>query len=129
MARKQWRTWRLDRIVTGRRVGHATNHGRPPETLEWFSDVVDEVTLTLAPRAGWGAEDHPGRQVAKDGDVWKVTFAVASATWLAELMVGRGPDVLSVDPPHAAAPALQLARAAAAANSIEISNREAVEKS
>ena len=129
MARKQWRTWRLDRIVTGRRVGHATNHGRPPETLEWFSDVVDEVTLTLAPRAGWVAEYHPVRHVEKDGDMWKVTFAVASATWLAELMVGLGPDVLSVDPPHAAAPALQLARAAAAANGIEISNREAVEKS
>ena len=87
------------------------------------------MTLTLAPRAGWVAEYHPVRHVEKDGDVWKVTFAVASATWLAELMVGLGPDVLSVDPPHAAAPALQLARAAAAANSIEISNREAVEKS
>ena len=128
MARKQWRTWRLDRIVTGRRVGHATNHGRPPETLEWFSDVVDEVTLTLAPRAGWVAEYHPVRHVEKDGGMWKVTFAVASATWLAELMVGLGPDVLSVDPPHAAAPAIQLARAAAAANGIEIPNHEAVEK-
>ena len=41
----------------------------------------------------------------------------------------RGPDVLAVDPPHAAAPAIQLARAAAAANGIEIPNREVVEKS
>ena len=83
------------------------------------------MTLTLAPRAGWVAEYHPVRHVEKDGDVWKVTFAVASPTWLAELMVGLSPDVLAVDPPRAAAPAIQLARAAAIANGIEAPQREA----
>lgn len=123
LLRRQWRTWRLDRIVTARRVGNATNHGRPPETLEWFSDVVDEVTLTLTARAGWVAEYHPVRHVERQGDVWRVTFAVASPTWLAELIVGLGPEVLAVDPPQAAAPAIHLARAAAAANGLGAETR------
>ena len=118
--RKAWRSWRLDRIERADQVGTATSHGAPPAELDWFSDLPasDEVTLTLAPSAGWVAEYHPTRKVERTAEGWRVTFAVASQGWLADLLLALGPEVYAVDPPQAAGRAAELLRRAARANGL-----------
>lgn len=120
--RRAWRTWRLDRIERADRVGDAVDHGEPPESVEWFGTVPasDEVTLTLAPSAGWVAEYHPTRRVERTAEGLKVTFAVASRAWLADLLIGLGPDVLQVDPPAAADDAVGALRDAARVNGLGV---------
>lgn len=120
-ARRDWRTWRLDRIVDARQIGPAAGHGRPPEHLEWFGDVPadDEVTLLLTPRSGWVGEYHPTRAVERVPRGWRMTFAVASRRWLADLLVALGPDVLDVDPPEAAADAARLVRGACQVHGVD----------
>lgn len=116
--RADWRTWRLDRIERAEQVGRASDHGEPPADPDWFSSVPAsaEVTLTVTPAAAWVAEYHPTRRVERTDDGLKVTFAVASSAWLADLIIGLGPEVIDVQPREAAEPALALLRSAAALN-------------
>lgn len=127
LERKAWRTWRLDRIERADQVGMAARHGRPPVDLQWFSDLPasDEVTVTLAPSAGWVAEYHPTRRVEKLADRWRVTFAVASAAWLADLLIALGPEVYEVTPERAAIRAARLLRSAARANGLDEAHGQA----
>lgn len=118
LTRQAWRTWRLDRILDAHQEGSAAHRPDPPQNMDWFTDLPadTEVTLTVAPSAGWVWEYHPARRVEQVDEGWRVTFAVATPVWLAELLVGLGPQVLAVDPPGAAAGARDLVEACSAAH-------------
>ncbi|MBI5027589.1 MAG: WYL domain-containing protein [Actinobacteria bacterium] len=117
--RAAWRTYRLDRIDAVRRTGEpAGDHGEPPEFgpgwLEQRPDAA-EVTLRLKPNAAWITEYHPIRAVRQVRGGIEVDLLVADPAWLRSLLLRLGRDVVSVDPPEAAAGAAESAAEALAA--------------
>ncbi|MDO5534911.1 MAG: WYL domain-containing protein [Propionibacteriaceae bacterium] len=117
--RRAWRTYRLDRIVavtpTGAAVG---DHGPVPALASgWLDDRPDaaEVTLDLRPEGRWITEYHPMLSVTDlpEGGT-RVRMLVADPGWFRRLLLRLGPAVTRVDPPEAAASAIDAAREAVA---------------
>ena len=115
--RSAWRTYRLDRIVavepTGEPVG---DHGPAPALASgWLDQRPDaaEVTLDLRPAGHWITEYHPMVSVERlPGDIVRARLLVADPAWFRRLLLRLGPAVARVDPPEAAASAIEAAREA-----------------
>lgn len=114
--RGDWRTYRLDRIISAEPVGEpSVEHGEPPITPGWFTDLGQdaEVTLDLAPEASWVVEYYPMRQVDPlPGGGVRGRFAVADPLWLTRVLLRLAGGVLRVEPDAAAQAARQAAREA-----------------
>ncbi len=112
--RGDWRTYRLDRIVSATPTGEAAaDHGPAPELSQgWFADSAGQVTLELSPSASWVADYYPVRDVRQLRRGLRATFPVADAGWLTSLLLRLGAQVRKVTPPEAAAAALAAAQEA-----------------
>ena len=115
--RAGWRTYRLDRIVAVDPLEQATtDHGPAPALASgWLDDRPDavEVTLDLRPGGRWITEYHPlvATEERPDG-LLRVRMRVADPGWFRRLLLRLGPAVARVDPPQAAASAIEAAREA-----------------
>ena len=115
--RAGWRTYRLDRIVAVDPLEQATtDHGPAPALASgWLDDRPDavEVTLDLRPWGRWITEYHPlvATEELPDG-LLRVRMRVADPGWFRRLLLRLGPAVARVDPPQAAASAIEAAREA-----------------
>ena len=115
--RAGWRTYRLDRIVAEDPLEQATtDHGPAPALASgWLDDRPDavEVTLDLRPGGRWITEYHPlvATEELPDG-LLRVRMRVADPGWFRRLLLRLGPAVARVDPPQAAASAIEAAREA-----------------
>ena len=115
--RAGWRTYRLDRIVAVDPLEQATtDHGPAPALASgWLDDRPDavEVTLDLRPGGRWITEYHPlvATEELPDG-LLRVRMRVADPGWFRRLLLRLGPAVARVDPPQAAASAIEAAREA-----------------
>ncbi|MVA75610.1 WYL domain-containing protein [Auraticoccus sp. F435] len=116
LERRDWRTFRLDRIASVEPTGEpAEDHGELPASPEgWLEALVPvgEVTLELAPGAAWVAEYHPVlsvEQLDEEGAV-RATLPLSDPGWLRALLLQLSDGVRAVVPPEAAEDA---ARAAA----------------
>lgn len=115
--RAGWRTYRLDRIVAVDPIEQATtDHGPAPALASgWLDDRPDavEVTLDLRPGGRWITEYHPlvATEELPDG-LLRVRMRVADPGWFRRLLLRLGPAVARVDPPQAAASAIEAAREA-----------------
>lgn len=115
--RAGWRTYRLDRIVAVDPLEQATtDHGPAPALASgWLDDRPDavEVTLDLSPGGRWITEYHPlvATEELPDG-LLRVRMRVADPGWFRRLLLRLGPAVARVDPPQAAASAIEAAREA-----------------
>lgn len=112
--RRDWRTYRLDRIDQVRMgstpIGELPD---PPEFAEdWLASSPDAmpVTLHLRPQAAWVAEYIPIRGIRNRGDILEVDLLVADPAWLRALVLRLGADLIWTDPPEA----MTSARSAAA---------------
>ena len=113
LERRDWRTYRLDRIGTVRPAkGRRPRLGEPPDFgagwLELRPDAAT-VTLRLAPEAGRITEYYPTMAVRPGGSAVEVDLLLADPAWLRSLLLRLGPGVLAVSPPEAAADARQAA--------------------
>jgi len=111
--RDDWRSYRLDRVVSAEPTGAAAaDHGSPPAAVGTLDDVPVTATLELDAEAAWVAEYYPTRAVTAqpDGAV-RVVLPVADQGFLTGLILRLGPHVLAVDPQSAAEDALAEARA------------------
>lgn len=119
--RGAWRTYRLDRIVAVEVLpDDATDHGPTPALASgWLDGRPDavEVTLDLHPGGRWITEYHPmvATEELPDG-LLRVRLLVADPAWFRRLLLRLGPAVARVDPPQAAASAIEAAREALDAN-------------
>ena len=108
---------RLDRIVAVDPLEQATtDHGPAPALASgWLDDRPDavEVTLDLRPGGRWITEYHPlvATEELPDG-LLRVRMRVADPGWFRRLLLRLGPAVARVDPPQAAASAIEAAREA-----------------
>ena len=115
--RAGWRTYRLDRIVAVDPLEQATtDHGPAPALASgWLDDRPNavEVTLDLRPGGRWITEYHPlvATEELPDG-LLRVRMRVADPGWFRRLLLRLGPAVARVDPPQAAASAIEAAREA-----------------
>ncbi len=116
--RDAWRVYRLDRIAqvtiaegTGQDRGEPSSAG-----AGWLDERTDaaEVTLRLAPAAGWITEYMPVRSSRQTPEGLEVTLLVADPAWLRALLLRLGDGVLSVQPPEAAGSAREAAAEALA---------------
>ena len=96
------RTFRIDRILACERTGR---HGEPravevPTGDDWFDDLASPslVTLRLPVADRWVVERFPVRSVVDDGHHLVVEMAVASESWLRELLLRLGPVTEVVAP-------------------------------
>ena len=96
------RTFRIDRILGCERTGR---HGEPravevPTGDDWFDDLASAATVTLRlPVADrWVVERFPVRSVGEHGDHLVAEMAVASESWLRELLLRLGPATVVVSP-------------------------------
>lgn len=117
--RAAWRTYRLDRIVSVETLAQAVvEHGRPPPLASgWLDDRPDavEVTLDLRPAGRWITEYHPMVSVEPlPSGVLRVKLLVADPAWFRRLLLRLGPAIARVDPPQAAASAIEAAHEALA---------------
>jgi proteasome accessory factor C len=119
MGRRDWRTYRLDRIGSVRPTsGRRPQLGEPPDfDAGWLESRPDAatVTLRLTPEAAWITEYCPTIAVRPTDSVVDVDLLVADPAWLRSLLLRLGPGVLDVSPPEAAADARQAAADALAA--------------
>lgn len=117
--RKDWRTYRLDRIGAVRPVpGRRPRLGQPPRfDAGWLESRPEAatVTLRLVPQAAWITEYYPTLAVRAEDTAIEVDLLVADPAWLRSLLLRLGADVLEVNPPEAAADARQAAADALAA--------------
>ena len=115
LERDDWRTYRLDRIADAAPTGQkAADHGAAPVAAGWFdeSSGANVVRLDLDADAAWVIEYYPTRDVQPlDGGGIQVTLPVGDPGWLTGLLLRLGPHVLAVDPPQAAAEAINEATA------------------
>lgn len=115
--RDGWRTYRLDRVVSVERTATpVADHGAAPAPASGWLDArpdAAEVTLDLRPAGRWITEYHPMVSVEQlpDGLV-RARLLVADPAWLRRLLLRLGPAVARVDPPEAAASAIDAAREA-----------------
>ncbi len=115
--RDAWRTYRLDRIsaveASDEPVG---DHGEPPALgTGWLDERPEaaEVTIDLRPQGRWIVEYHPTISVTELPDgITRVSLLVADPAWFRRLLLRLGPAVVRVDPPEAAASAVEAAREA-----------------
>lgn len=113
--RDDWRTYRLDRVVGVERTGQAVgDHGEAPALASGWLDARPDaapVTLDLRPAGHWVTEYHPMTSVETlpDGLV-RASLLVADPAWFRRLLLRLGPAVARVDPPEAAASAIEAAR-------------------
>ena len=117
MERKDWRTYRLDRIgavrpADGKRPALTAAPDFGAGWLERRPEAAT-VTLRLAPESAWITEYYPTLAV-RPGDA-AVDLLVADPAWLRSLLLRLGPGVLEVRPAEAAADARQAASDALAA--------------
>lgn len=119
LSRRDWRTYRLDRIGSVRATtGRRPRLGEPPDfSAGWLESRPDAatVTLLLAPDAAWITEYYPTLAVRPGNGTVEVDLLVADPTWLRSLLLRLGRGVLGVTPPQAAADARQAAADALAA--------------
>lgn len=115
--RDAWRTYRLDRIVAVDTLPDpATDHGPAPALASGWLDArpdAVEVTLDLHPAGRWITEYHP--MVATEelpGGLLRARLLIADPAWFRRLLLRLGPAVARVDPPQAAASAIEAAREA-----------------
>ncbi len=113
--RDAWRTYRLDRIVNVHPLDQAVgDHGAVPALASgWLDDRPDavEVTLDLRPAGRWITEYHPMVAVEELSDgLLRARLLVADPGWFRRLLLRLGPAVARVDPPEAAASAIEAAR-------------------
>jgi predicted DNA-binding transcriptional regulator YafY len=100
------RRFRVDRIVKARQLDQAVSdevrRPRPAEDMFVPGPGAYEVTLALAPGAGWVAESIPVRQVDRDGDgtVTGLVMDVAGLAWFERLLLQLGPAARVVSPPE-----------------------------
>ena len=117
--RAAWLTYRFDRIVSVETLAQAVvEHGRPPPLASgWLDDRPDavEVTLDLRPAGRWITEYHPMVSVEPlPSGVLRVKLLVADPAWFRRLLLRLGPAIARVDPPQAAASAIEAAHEALA---------------
>ncbi len=115
--RAAWRTYRLDRIVAVEVLTEAVaDHGPAPALASGWLDArpdAVEVTLDLHPAGRWITEYHP--MVATEelpGGLLRARLLIADPAWFRRLLLRLGPAVARVDPPQAAASAIEAAREA-----------------
>ncbi|MFP5416534.1 MAG: helix-turn-helix transcriptional regulator [Actinomycetes bacterium] len=117
--RDAWRTYRLDRVVGVELTDTAAGeHGPAPALASgWLDERPDaaEVTLDLRPGGQWITEYHPMVAVEPLADgLVRARMLVADPAWFRRLLLRLGPHVARVDPPEAAASAIEAAREALA---------------
>lgn len=111
------RLFRLDRVLAAEILPAEVTVPVPEEPAPGsFRPGPDaaRVTLALAHRARWVAEQLPVAEVVDTEDGLDVTLEVASDAWLTQLLLRLAPDVRGVTPPDAAHRAAAAARAALA---------------
>lgn len=101
------RQFRLDRILELVVLdADADAHPEVELTGRPEPDVAraQRVRLEIATRARWVAEQFPGAEIAELEEGWfAVTVGVVDPAWLANIVLGLGPDVRAVHPPDVAA--------------------------
>lgn len=101
----QERTFRVDRVTEWHSTGDVAeppaDRSPAPAGDAWFDELDDlpVVTLRLRPAGRWVVERYPVRSVTTDGDDTIALLAIASETWLRDLVLQLGPDADVVDPP------------------------------
>jgi proteasome accessory factor C len=100
------RTFRIDRLTewssTGLTAPPADEVAYPTGGDAWFDELVDlpVVTLRLRPAARWVVERYPTRAVTVEGDDTIAQLAIASTTWLCDLLLQLGRSAEVEDPPE-----------------------------
>ena len=98
---RDWRTFRIDRIDETQDVGVRDHDGEPPPFDDRFGFAdAERVDVALGPEASWLAESDGVDRLGDLADGRTVVrLAVASAGFLARLLLQAGPDaeVLSPD--------------------------------
>lgn len=100
------RTFRIDRMtdwmLTGDSAPPADPVARAAGGDAWFDELDDlpVVTLRLRPAGRWVVERYPVRSTTTDGDDTIALLAIASETWLRDLVLQLGLDADVVDPPE-----------------------------
>lgn len=117
--RADWRTYRLDRIAAVEATDTPVqDHGPAPALVQGWLDQrpgAVEVALDLRPEGHWITEYHPMVSVEKlPDDLLRARLLVADPAWFRRLLLRLGPSVVRVDPPEAAASAVEAAREALA---------------
>ncbi|MFT3875141.1 MAG: WYL domain-containing protein [Propioniciclava sp.] len=112
-----WRTYRLDRIVAVAPTQDAVGeHGAVPALASgWLDERPDaaEVSLDLRPGGHWITEYLPVDAVERlPGDLVRARLRVADPAWFRRMLLRLGPAVARIDPPEAAASAVDAAREA-----------------
>lgn len=112
-----WRTYRLDRIVAVARTDDGVeDHGPVPALASgWLDERPEavEVTLDLLPAGHWITEYLPVDAVeTAPGALVRAKLRVADPAWFRRMLLRLGPAVVRVDPPEAAASAIDAAREA-----------------
>ncbi|HQY99771.1 MAG TPA: WYL domain-containing protein [Propionicimonas sp.] len=119
LEREAWRTYRLDRITALEETEEPiADHGAPPDFGAGWLDQrpeAGEVTLRLAPSAGWITEYYPIREVRRLRGAIEVDLMVADPAWLRSLLLRLGRQVRRVTPTEAADGAREAAADALAA--------------
>jgi proteasome accessory factor C len=99
------RTFRIDRILSCERTGRIgeARDVEVPSGDDWFDDLpaLSTVTLWIAPAGRWVVERFPVRSIRDDesGDGSQVVeLAVASESWLRQLLVRLGKDAMVLAP-------------------------------
>jgi proteasome accessory factor C len=114
-----WRTYRLDRISAVEATGEMYDWRGQPEPFGagWLDQRADAalVKLEVKNSAHWITEYFPIVAAKRTRRGWLVTMRVADPAWWRALLLRLGGEVLSVDPPDAAASAREAAREALAA--------------
>lgn len=110
------RHFRLDRVLRAEVLSEARTVAPPAEPTAPFRTAADaeRVTLDLAQRARWVAEQLPVESVTDTDEGFRVELAVASDAWLQQLLLRLAADVRAVTPAGAAERAAAAARRALA---------------
>jgi proteasome accessory factor BC len=90
---RQWRTYRVDRIVAIVAVSPAEGGRVPDPDPYWLTSVSSEgseVTIVVRPEGRWLFETIPGARWAVVGDRFAVRFRVSEDRFLDQLMVRAG---------------------------------------
>ncbi len=101
----QERTFRIDRVTdwkpTGDLAQQRDDQLLAPTGDAWFDELDDlpVVTLLLRPAGRWVVERYPVRSVTTDANDTIAHLAIASETWLRDLLLQLGPDAQVVEPP------------------------------
>ena len=101
--RDEPRTFRIDRIVAARLLDDAASPAPAEVSGPGFAPAESDprVTIELVPSARWVVETYPVETVeVLDGDVLRVTMAIATLAFLESLLVRLGPAARVVDAPE-----------------------------